>query len=73
VAVSVLALMGAGVVAKMCSRSVAGDSALGDARHSWGAVGSVGLGGISNVIVMTDDRHLGEQSRLFKVTVGDSP
>jgi hypothetical protein len=73
VAVAVLALMGAGVVAKMSSQPVASDSALGDARHSQGVVGSVGQGGISNVMVMTDDGHLGEQSCLFEVTVGDWP
>jgi hypothetical protein len=72
VAVAVLALMGTGVVAKVCSRPVASDSALGDARHSWGVVGAVGQGGIGNVMVMTDDGDLGEQSRLFEVAVGDS-
>jgi hypothetical protein len=48
VAVAVLALMGAGVVAKMCSRPVASDSALGDSRHSWGVVGAVGQGSIGD-------------------------
>jgi hypothetical protein len=72
VAVAVLALMGAGVVAKVCSRPVAGNSALGDARHSRGVVGAVGQGGISNVMVVTDDGDLGKQSCLFKVAIGDS-
>jgi hypothetical protein len=72
VAVSVLTLMGAGVVAKVCIGPVAGNSALGDARHTRGVVGPVGQDGISDVMVMTDDGHLGQQSRLFEVAVGDS-
>jgi hypothetical protein len=72
VAVAVLVLMGAGVVAKMCRWPVTSNSALGDARHSRGVVRSVGQGDISDVMVMTDDGHLGEQSCLFEVTVGDS-
>jgi hypothetical protein len=42
VAVSVLAFMGAGVVAKVGCRPVAGDCALGDAGHSRGVVRSIG-------------------------------
>jgi hypothetical protein len=65
VAVAMLALMGAGVVPKVCSWPVAGNIALGDTRHSRDVVRSVGQGGISNIMVMADDRHLGKQSRLF--------
>jgi hypothetical protein len=42
VAVAVLALMGAVVVAKVCGQPIVGNSALGDARHCWGVVRSVG-------------------------------
>jgi hypothetical protein len=71
VAVAVQALMGAGVVAEVCSQPVAGNDALGDARHSRSVVGSVGQCGMSDVMVMTDDGHLGEQSHLFEVAIGD--
>jgi hypothetical protein len=72
VTVAVLPLMCTGVVAKVCSRPVASDSALGDARHCWGVVGAVGQSGIGDIMVMTDDGDLGEQSRLLEVAVGDS-
>jgi hypothetical protein len=72
VAVAVLALMGAGVVAEMGSRSVASDSAFGDSRDSWGVVGAVCQGGISDVMVVADDGDLGEQSSLFEVAIGHS-
>jgi hypothetical protein len=70
VAIAVLALMGAGVVAKMRSQPVTSDSALGDARHRWGVVGAVGQGGVGDVMMVTNDGDLGEQSRLFEVAIG---
>jgi hypothetical protein len=41
VAVSVLALMGAGVVAKVGCQPVAGNCALGDTGYSWGVINGV--------------------------------
>jgi hypothetical protein len=73
VAVSVLALVSTGVVAEMGCRPIAGHGSFGDTGHRCGVVRSIGYGGVGNVMVLTGDGHLGKQTSLFKVTVGDSP
>lgn len=58
VAVAVLALVHAGVVAKMGGRSVAGDSAFVHPGHGGGVVRAVGQGGIGDVTVACYDVKL---------------
>ena len=50
VAVAVLALVGAGVVAEVSGRTVAGDGAAGNPGHFWGVVRYVGEGGIADIV-----------------------
>ena len=72
VTIAVLALVHAGVVAKVGGWTVRGDSSFVDSGDRRGVVSTVGQCGITYVMVGGHDVDLSKQSRMFKVTISDS-
>ena len=71
-AVAILALVFALEVAQMRGWAVTTDSSSGHTRDSGGVVTAVGQRGISDVMTVSNESGLGQQSRVLQVTVRDT-
>ena len=70
-AVLVLPLVGTGIVAEVGRGPVGGDRSFQHPRQGGGVVSPVRDGGVANVVVVSHEGGLGQQTSLLKVAVGD--
>ena len=69
--VAVLALVHASVVAQVSRGTIRCHGAFCDSRDGWGVVGASGECGVADVMVVSDDAYLAEDTGVFQVAVGD--
>ena len=70
-AVAVFSLVSTGVIAEKGSRPVRGDRSLQHSRQGGGVVSPIGDGGVADVVMVSHEGGLSQETGLLKVAVGD--
>ena len=71
VVVAMIALVAAGPVAEVGGRAVGGDGAFADAGDGGRVVGAVDHRGVANVMGVSHEIHLAQETSVLEVAVGD--